>query len=267
MRVIPLTVVRGGINRQRTKGGAPADSLYELLNGYVTAAGTMVARPGTYRESTLHPATRGLVAFDGSRHVFCHSQVEVPDGYTLHVLHHPESTDGYTIELERIHFAAPMMGALYVAAEFEDGQTFHYWLQQVDVWTQDTQYLHGAMVRPSVPTGLVYQASRLGQPYPAWAPDVPRSDGNINDYGQSIIEPTVYNDFFYECVLTGGDNPRSGTTEPTWPTEAGAQIIEYADGGDDVTQPAPPEPPSTDTPQEDVRERYARILAAAVGIR
>lgn len=260
MRSQPLTVVRGGINRQRIKGGALADSLYDLLNGYVTAAGTVVARPGTYREATLHPATRGLVAFDGSRHVFCHSQVDVPDGYTLHVLHHPDSTDGYTIELERIHFSVPIMGALYVAAEFEDGETHHYWLQEVDVWAQDTHYLYATMVRPSIPNGLVFQASRLGDPSPAWAADVPRGDGNSGDYGQSIIEPTVYNDFYYSCVLVGGDNPRSGTEEPTWPTEAGAEVIEYADGGLDVIQPEPPEPPSTDNPQEAIRERYERIV-------
>jgi hypothetical protein len=260
MRVLPLTVLKGGINRQRTKGGALSDSLYDLLNGYITAAGTAVARPGTFRENTLDPATRGLVAFDGSRHTFCHSQVEVPEGYTLHVLHHPDSVDGYTIELERIHFATPIMGALYVAAEFEDGQTFHYWLQQVDVWAQDTHYFANTMVRPSVPNGLVFQASRLGDPYPAWAADVPRSDGDggASDYGQSIVEPTVYNDFYYPCVLTGGDNPRSGTTEPVWPTVAGEQVIEYADGGDETEQPAPPEPPSPETPQDDIRDRYER---------
>lgn len=262
MRILPLTVVRGGINRQRIRGGASPDNLYDLLNGYVTAAGTLVARPGTFRETTLHPATRGLVAFDGTRHVFCHSQVDVPEGYTLHVLHHPDSVDGYTIELARIHFAAPMMGALYVAAEFEDGAIYHYWLQQVDVWQQDTHYFANTMVRPSIPNGLVFQASRIGQPYPAWTADVPRSDGFVGDYGQSIVEPTVYNDFYYPCVLTGGDNPRSGTTEPEWPTEAGEQVIEYADGGDETLEPAPPNPPSTDTPQEEIRERYERILDA-----
>lgn len=260
MRVLPLTVVRGGINRQRTRGGASPDNLYDLLNGYVTAAGTVVARPGTFRETTLDPATRGLVAFNGSRHTFCHSQVTVPDGYTLHVLHHPDSRDGYTIELERIHFAVPIMGALYVAAEFEDGSTYHYWLQEVDVWTQDTHYFANAMVRPTIPNGLVFQASRNGDPYPAWAADVPRSDGAFGDYGQSIIEPTVYNDFYYPCVLTGGVNPRSGTTEPTWPTEEGAQVVEYADGGEDAIQPAAPTPPSTDTPQAALRERYENIL-------
>lgn len=256
MRVLPLTVVKGGINRQRTKGGASPDSLYDLLNGYVTASGTVVCRPGTVRETTLDERTRGLVAFDGSRHTFCHRIVDVPDGYTLHVLHHPDSAEEYVIELERIHFAVPIMGALYVAAEFEDGEIYHYWLQVVDPWAQDTHYFANTMVRPSIPNGLAYQASRFGDPYPAWAAGVPRYDGNAGDYQQSIIEPTVYNDFYYPCVLTGGTNPRSGDVEPTWPTEAGEQVIEYADGDEATVTPAPPEPPSTDTPQDDIRERY-----------
>lgn len=257
MRSLPLTVVRGGINRQRTRGGASPDNLYDLVNGHVTVAGTIVARPGTFREAILDELTRGLVAFDGTLNVFSHEVLEVPDGYTLHVLHHPDSAEGYVIELSKIHFAAPMMGALYVAAEFEDGQIFHYWLQQVDAWQADTHYFANTMVHPTVLNGLVYQASRLGDPYPAWAPGVPRSDGT-GDYTQSIIEPTVYNDFFYECVLTGGENPRSGLIEPTWPTEDGAQVIEYADGGTNTETPAPPTPPSTDTPQDSIRDRYER---------
>lgn len=258
MRSVIFTVVKGGINRQRTKGGARADDLYDLVNGYVTGELTVVGRQGTMREAVLDSHTRGLVAFNGSRHTFCHAIVDVPDGYTLNILHHPDSEHGYTIELERIHFAVPMMGALYVAAEFEDGEIFHYWLQQVDGWTQDSQYLFGAMAHPTIENGIVYQASRLGDPFPAWAAGIPRSDGNSGDYGQSIIEPTVYNDFFYECVLTGGENPRSGDTEPEWPTEDGAQVIEYADGGDNTATPAPPEPPSLDTPQAGLRERYDR---------
>jgi hypothetical protein len=44
MRDIPLTAIKGGINRTRTKGGARADTLYDLLNVYVTEDGTVQAR-------------------------------------------------------------------------------------------------------------------------------------------------------------------------------------------------------------------------------
>jgi hypothetical protein len=181
----------------------------------------------------------------------------VPDGYEVHVLVNPDTVEYDPIPIEKIHFAAPFMGALYVVAEFADSTIYHFWLQDAEVWEYATVYSHGDLVRPSVSTGLVYQASRLGDPYPAWAPNVPRFDAD-DGYTQSIIEPTVYNDYYYTCVLTGGTNPRSGDIEPEWPTEDGAQVIEYADGGDATETPAPPAPPSTDTPSPPYQDRYDR---------
>lgn len=254
MRAAPLTIIKGGIDRQRTRGGARADTLYDLVNGYVTKEGTVIAREGTVREAVLDELTRGLVYFDGMRHTFCHETVVVPDGYELHLLHHPDAGANYPIELEKIHYAAPLMGALYVVAEFADGQVFHYWLQEPDVWQPSTIYNVGDLTQPSVDNGIAYQASRLGDPYPAWAPGVLRSDGT-GDYEQSIIEPTVYNEFYYTCVDVSGNSPRSGDTEPTWPTEDGAQVVETTDNI--ATElPAPPTPPSVNRPSAGIRERY-----------
>ena len=56
-----------------------------------------------------------------------------------------------------------------------------------------------------------------------WNAGVARAMGDV-------IEPTVYNGFKYTVIGTDGANPSSGSTEPDWPTEAGAQIIEYAQG-------------------------------------
>lgn len=50
---IPLTTIGGGINRLRTKGGADRNSLYDLLNGYVTQANTVKVRPGSIRNANL----------------------------------------------------------------------------------------------------------------------------------------------------------------------------------------------------------------------
>lgn len=257
MRAAPLTVIKGGINRLRVKGGAKADSLYDLVNAYVTDAHTVRVRPGTRRDAELSLLTRGLCAFNGSLHTFCHVSVEVPNGYTLHILAHPDSAEGYEIALKTIHFSEPMMGALYVVAEFEDGAVFHYWLQDATAWVAETHYLYGALAQPTVPNGLVYRATRLGDPYPSWTPNTPRFDG-IGDYpyAQSIIEPTVYNDFFYECVSAVGSNPRSGGTEPTWPTEDGAQVIEEADSTTETVSPNPPPPPPADVPSPGIIDRY-----------
>lgn len=244
----PLTILKGGINRLRTKGGARADSLYDLLNGYITDSGTVKSRPGTLRMATLDSSTKGLVSFDGSLHVFSNVVVTVPSGYTLHVVAHPDDS---ALAITKIHFAKPFLGFLYVVAEFTGGDTFHYWLRLTTVndgvWKADNIYFHGDMVEPSVATGLAFEATRLGAANPSWAANVPRAIGDI-------VEPTVYNDFFYTVVDTLGTNPRSGTIEPDWATSDGAQTLEDVDGIGSSTATTT-ETSSTTTPQT-TQDRY-----------
>lgn len=249
-----LTVVKGGINRERTKGAARPDVLYDLLNGYVTDENTVAVRPGTFRDTVLPAITKGLCAFNGSRHVFAHESVTVPAGYTLHVLVHPMFEDGSQnpFVIKKIHFAAPFLGFLYVVAEFDTlgvdtDAVHHYWLQTSGSWQANTIYKAGDIVEPTVPNGLAYRATRNGAPNPSWAPRVSRTVGDI-------IEPTVYNDFYYTVVDTLGSNPASGTVEPTWPTEDGARVSEDTDASS-----APPQSvtlPPSNTPSSDVIDRY-----------
>ncbi len=248
-RSVALTTVRGGINRQRTKGGAPQDQLYDLLNGYVTKSKTVIVRPGTFRSFFLpvdtqgDDLTKGLTAFNATLHVYADEETDVPDGITLHIVQHPNATPEDPIRIFEINFAKPFMGFIFVSATFENGDTYLYWLQTGDEWQADHTYKLGDIVAPSTPNGLAFQAQRLTQPNLAWAPNVTRALGDV-------IEPTVYNDFQYTVVDTQGDNPRSGTTEPIWPTEDGAQIIEDADGaappGSDQT--VVPDPNATPAP-------------------
>lgn len=250
-----LTVVRGGINRDRPKGAARPDALFDLLNGFVTDEYTVTVRPGTFRRANLPAgATKGLCAFDGNRHVFASEVVAVPAGYVLHVLVHP-LFDGGTenaFPIKKIHFAAPFLGFLYVVAEFDiaDVDTeavYHYWLQSGGPWEANKIYHAGDVVEPTVPNGLAYRAARLTAPNVSWAPRVTRTIGDV-------VEPTVYNDFFYTVVDTLGANPASGTVEPIWPTESGAQITEDTDLGSAAPQTVtlPPE----NQPSSGVTDRY-----------
>jgi hypothetical protein len=217
-RPIPLTVMKGGINRLRTKGGARSDVAYDLVNGYVTDAQTVRVRPGTARMTVLPSTTRGLCYFEEELHVFSHQQETVPAGYVNHVLTHP--TDA-TQTLATIHFAQPFLGYLYVVAEFTNGDVYHYWLASTGVWEANHTYKLGDAVLASVDTGLLYKATRGSAPNPAWAAGVTRTIGEV-------VEPTTYNDFYYTVVATEG-NARSGAVEPTWPTETGAQVTEESD--------------------------------------
>lgn len=229
-----LTVIKGGLTRQRIKGAALKDSLYELLNGFVTTEKTIKVRPGTLLTETLTAGTVGLVHFDGEFHVFADVSVSVPAGYQLHILKSPDDSG---LDLVRIHFAEAFLSALYVAAEFADGAIYHYWLQPADDWTADTDYVVNQTVSPTTPNGFVYKAFRLAGANPAWTPNTPRA---TND----VIEPTVENAFKYTVTQTIGPTPRSGDIEPIWPTEVGAIIVEDLDdeSNEAPTTPDPPTP-------------------------
>ena len=252
--IVPLSTANAGMTRLRTKGNASAATLYDLLNGYITLAGTIKPRPGTVVDIVLPADTKGLVAHKSRMYVFSHEPgvTSDPTKYTVAVLRHP--TDA-TIKLQQIHFAAPFMGFLYVAAEFTDGNIWHYWLEELDPWVAATDYDIGDRVFPVTENGFAYQATRLGSPGLAWAAGVERS---VND----VVEPTSYNGFKYTVVAVTGSNPTSGAIEPIWPTEPGAQVIEYAQAGDPgsatvsvVTDPLYPTYPGYENPAGGFRPR------------
>lgn len=258
MRTVPLTTQKGGIDRLRTKGGARADTLYDALNAHVTEQYTIKPRPGTERTASLPAGTVGLTAFAGKLHVFASSSVDLSsfDDIELHILLHPGDPDA---SVREIHFAQPFLGALYVAAEFDDDTIHHYWLQAGKTWQAETEYGVHEFVVPTTANGFVYRARRFGDPYPAWSPGVKRTAGNGSSVEPSRIEPTVYNEYYYEAVETAGNNPRSGSVEPDWPTNTGQQIVENTDGFDagQPNQANPPDPPSGNKPQDFEDSKYA----------
>jgi len=220
VRSVSLSAVKAGITRLRDKGGASPDSLYDLLNGHVDASRSPVQRPGTAVDAILPPGTVGLCAFQGKLHVFSSNFVDPGDDrYVVDILRHPNVD--YAGGLSRIHFAKPFLGFLYVVAEFENGDVFHYWLQFKGNWLPLTFYKIDDTVKPSTPTGFFYKATSVDNP-PAWNPSTKYALGDV-------VQPTVYNGYKYTVVEADGDNPASGTTEPTWPTTDGAQVTEDVD--------------------------------------
>lgn len=233
MRPEVLTTIKGGLSRQRTKGGALKDQLFDLLNGYVTTEKTVRSRPGTTRVATLPAGTFGLVHWNGSFHVFASSVISgIPSGYTLNIVRAPNGQD-----LSRIHFAQPFLGSLYVSAEFADGQIYHYWLRSADDWEANTPYDLEDLVEPTVTNGFRYAPTRNGQPYPQWTPNAARA---LNDR----VEPTTFNGYYFEVVEVTGTNPRSGVVEPRWAGDPdivpGKRYVESVDGTFQARRPTPP---------------------------
>lgn len=235
MRSVSLTTQNAGMTRLRRKGGANPGTLYDCVNGYITISGTIRPRPGTLTAKQLEPGTAGLVAFKGRNHVFTSRVINDPVGDIGYiVVKHPVNPN---YDVTYVHFAQPFMGYVYAVVEFEDGQYFHYWLEETLTWEANASYTEGQVVQPTVPNGYGYEAIRDTLQNPAWSPDVSRSMSER-------VEPTAPNGFYYRVVAVTGSNPRSGDTEPLWPTVEGQRVIE----SQSVTYVAPPpqtaQPPS-----------------------
>lgn len=219
MRAVPLTVLKGGINRLRTKGGASAAQLYDLVNGYITADGSIKPREGTLRVQTLDSSTVGLATLNGVFQVFSNSLVSVPSGYVDNVLVNPVNS---ALAVTKIWFAKPFMGFLYIVAQFSDGSIYHYWLQNNGTWAASTVYKTGNIVLPTVSNGLAFLAERDMPPNPTWAPEILTA---LN----SIVEPTSYTGYAYQATAVAGTNPHTGQTEPVWPIVENGTIQEFGD--------------------------------------
>ncbi|MEE9311794.1 MAG: hypothetical protein V3V10_05205 [Planctomycetota bacterium] len=250
MRQENLTTVKGGLNRLRTKGAALKDSLFELLNGYVTVEKTVKVRPGTILDTTLPSGTFGLISFEGLLQVFASSVIGgIPAGYNLNVLRAPTGN-----ALSKVHFAEPFLGLLYVSAEFNTDEIYHFWLRTGDTWAANTLHKANDLVIPTTPNGFVYRANRIGDANPIWTPDVPRTVGEK-------VEPTTANNFYFEVTATFGTTPLSGLVEPAWDDARASEL--FIDTQDGTPTQEPPTPPP-DTPDDRVpftiEDKYKRPL-------
>ena len=221
MRPYPLTVLNGGINRLRVKGGASASQLYDLQNAYITNAGSIVPREGTTRTATLNTATVGLAAANGTFNIFSstYTTVGIPTGYTLNVLQNPIKHYGCR---SKIWFAKPFMGFEYVVAEFSDNSVVHYWLQNDGTWTTGADYTTASIILPLVANGFAYQAIRHFPPQPLWTPDTTITSAHY-------VEPNSPTGFAYQAIAVAGSPSHTGAIEPVWPTVAGGIVQEFGD--------------------------------------
>lgn len=232
MRQVVLSTQKGGISRLRDKGGASAETLYDLQNAYITTAKTIRARPGRTTHLTLAPGTVGLASFNGMFYVFAEDFVPQPDPRVeCVILKHP-TNNARTIT--KIHFAQPFLGRLYVVAEFDNGDIYHYWVTNAPDWQANTIYGYKQQIIPTTPNGFVYEVTNLDST-PAW------TAGETITLG-TFRQPRTYSGFKFEAVAVTGTAPvKTSDTEPTWPTTEGAQVVEYSYGGTtpSTTPPAP----------------------------
>ncbi len=260
MRPFPLTVMKGGINRLRVKGAARADMVYDLVNAYITNAGSIQTREGTNKFATLDSTTKGLMSMDGDLHVFGTALETVPSGFVCDLLVHPTDSSQ---TLVKIWFAKPFMGFPYVVAEYANGDIFNFWLQSNGTWAPDTVYFTGNIVTPTTPNGLAYLAQRNMPANPLWAASTVTVAGDV-------VEPNTYTGFAYRAVNVSsspGTSAFTSASEPNWPTTIGGVIQEFGNFNTNVSQSASQQnSSSSDTAQplgSNITDRYGNSAEIA----
>ena len=227
-RPVNLTTAEGGINLQRTKGSARANTLRDFLNGYVDHDGIPTSRYGSRAQAITAAGTlpKGLTAYNKALYAFAHEPVAwatQPGQKPVTTIALPNRLDAGS-PIRKVWFVGEYMGLLYVAAEYENDDVEHFWMESVSEWKPNTVYMLGQLVRQTSGGGVyVFRAGRIGDPYPAWAPGASRTLGER-------VEPTTQNGWYYEVTEATGDTPRSGNVEPVWPTTVGAVVYEDVDG-------------------------------------
>ncbi len=131
-------------------------------------------------------------------------------------------------KVTKVHFVGLILGRMYGAAEFNDGLVRHYWLQETKDWQPNTVYQPGDLVQPTTHNGFYYKANTQSQA-PKWAPEQAKAIGDV-------VQPTTPNGWEY-VFKDVPRTPSTGSSEPAWPTEEGAQVFE---GTDSTTVPSAP---------------------------
>lgn len=220
MRRFPLGDQRHGIDRLRTKGGASPEALYDLVNARVDTAGGIGPRHGLDAPTVLPAGTVGLYAHKGLLQTFSAAAVgAMPAGYENNILRHPLGT---ATTLAKVHYVYPLLGRLYVVAEFANGDVCDYWLQKPAAWAASTAYTYGKQVQPTTPNGFVYTITNASV-LPAWSANAQHA---LNDE----VLPIIANGFKYKAIAVSGSPARSNNTEPVWPTTEGGTVTEYRSG-------------------------------------
>ena len=211
-----------GIDRNRNQSPPRDGTLYDLVNAYLTPGHTLKRRNGFTKQQAL--ASFGLTSYGGKLHTF-YSGAD-PGSNALLTTHKLVCPDGSASALVKVHYAAPLLGYLYVVAEFANGNVSHYYLDNGGVtaptWAATTQHQYGDMVSPTVANGFRYWVQSV-LAAAAWQPGEAVA---VN----TLVQPTAPNGYVYKCTAVNGPpgfaNFVTGSTEPVWPLAVGATVIE-----------------------------------------
>lgn len=121
-----------GLDRRKGASVSDANRLRELKNAYVTSGRAIRKRPGLSLAATLEAGTSGLFGGNGKLNTFYpYNATPITHADTRFVanpLIHTAAPAAYGQPINDISFAEVFNGYLYAAVTYDDGATFHYYI-------------------------------------------------------------------------------------------------------------------------------------------
>ncbi len=127
MPYIVIEDFKAGMDRRKKRVSGKPGQLWEGKNGHINRGGDYERRKKFVAKYNLPAAaTKGLAAINGQIYVFgaTTTPVGIPSGVNYQRLQHPSSGSAV---IENILSVTAFSGKLYVVAEFDDGNIYHYY--------------------------------------------------------------------------------------------------------------------------------------------
>ncbi len=160
MPAITFESFDAGLDLRKSADTADANRLRVMRNCYLTTGKQIRKRPGLRRIAQLEAGTKGLIAAEGYLNTF-YAQGSITHSNSLfraRKVPHPSSAEN----VARVHFGDMFYGYLYAAIEYENGDTYHHYLDDPGAWAAATTYAANAFRRPTVENGFRYEVTAGG---------------------------------------------------------------------------------------------------------
>lgn len=153
----------GGMDLRKSASVSDANRLRDAKNVFITTGYQVKKRPGLLTPDTLESGTVGLVAYNGKLNTFYYNPAapvtHADTDYVSHLLRYPGSA---VVSLSKIHSVEVFNGFMYLAAEFTNGEVYHFYLDSDSAWAATTAYSLGDFVEPTTVNGLRYECTTDG---------------------------------------------------------------------------------------------------------
>lgn len=210
-----------GMDLRRGAGVQDANAVILLKNAHVSTGWTLQKRPGTTLVANLEAGTVGLKAGNGKLNTFQGHGAAVSHANTLFQANRIAHPSASGVLPSRVRAAQVFNGFLYVAAEYDNADVYHSYLDTDSEWSAAAVKTVGDFVQPVTVNGYRYECTASGT-----------TGATEPNWPTTVAGTVVDNGVTWTCrakVITDANCPHSESftvlSSKVW--TPGAEVVRY----------------------------------------